>query len=407
MAVGKRLRYEVLRRDNHTCRYCGRCAPEVRLTVDHVLPVALGGRDEAENLVACCADCNSGKTSTTPDAPLVADVQDSALRWSAAMHAAIVQASADHAAQVAYRDRFLEAWKTWKNAAGTIPLDETWDRSVETFRARGLPIEILLDDIRTAMAATHVKAPNTFRYLCGIAWKQIEKIDAAARALFEQDSSPTADEPFLDRVTRAVLETAALVWREYWCQAHGAEPPEGLESEVREHAAELYPEEVSASALIAAAELCGQLESSALSDFVDGEEEPFESQIAHALTHGWSARYQTSPTPGQWQTTLIQALAANVAGYTADSVAQAVMHAASAGSVDADGNLDVFAALATPRGLLLEGYETFAEMARTKALTQEQLDGRMEIALDWRAARQRAREEREARGEKSPWDPEQ
>lgn len=34
MAVSKRTRYEVLRRDNHACRYCGASAPEVKLTVD-------------------------------------------------------------------------------------------------------------------------------------------------------------------------------------------------------------------------------------------------------------------------------------------------------------------------------------------------------------------------------------
>lgn len=41
MSVSKRLRFEVLRRDNHTCRYCGSSAPEVKLTIDHVVPVAL------------------------------------------------------------------------------------------------------------------------------------------------------------------------------------------------------------------------------------------------------------------------------------------------------------------------------------------------------------------------------
>lgn len=54
MAVSKRTRYEVLRRDNHTCRYCGGSAPDVRLTVDHVLPVTLGGSDDPSNLVAAC-----------------------------------------------------------------------------------------------------------------------------------------------------------------------------------------------------------------------------------------------------------------------------------------------------------------------------------------------------------------
>ena len=56
MAVSKRTRFEVLRRDNHTCRYCGQSAPDVKLTVDHVLPVALGGHDDPTNLVAACKD---------------------------------------------------------------------------------------------------------------------------------------------------------------------------------------------------------------------------------------------------------------------------------------------------------------------------------------------------------------
>lgn len=64
MAVSKRLRYEILRRDNHTCRYCGASAPDVPLRVDHVTPVALGGSDKPENLVTSCEPCNSGKSST-------------------------------------------------------------------------------------------------------------------------------------------------------------------------------------------------------------------------------------------------------------------------------------------------------------------------------------------------------
>lgn len=71
--IPKRLRYEVLRRDRHTCRYCGASAPDVRLTVDHVLPRVLGGTNDPTNLVTACADCNSGKTSIHPDSPLVAE----------------------------------------------------------------------------------------------------------------------------------------------------------------------------------------------------------------------------------------------------------------------------------------------------------------------------------------------
>ena len=48
MPVTKRVRFEVLRRDNHTCHYCGARAPEVAITIDHVVPVALGGSDNWE-----------------------------------------------------------------------------------------------------------------------------------------------------------------------------------------------------------------------------------------------------------------------------------------------------------------------------------------------------------------------
>ncbi len=106
MAVSKRLRYEVLRRDNHACRYCGAVAPDAKLTVDHVLPVTLGGTDEASNLVAACADCNSGKSASTPGAALVDDVSQDQVRWGRAMAAAIEQRSAELAVDRARIARF-------------------------------------------------------------------------------------------------------------------------------------------------------------------------------------------------------------------------------------------------------------------------------------------------------------
>jgi hypothetical protein len=83
MAVSKRLRYEILRRDNHACRYCGATAPDVKLAVDHVIPQSLGGSDKPENLVASCVDCNAGKTSSMPNAMPVTDVDQDTFRQAA------------------------------------------------------------------------------------------------------------------------------------------------------------------------------------------------------------------------------------------------------------------------------------------------------------------------------------
>jgi hypothetical protein len=55
------LRFEVLQRDNFTCRYCGRKAPEVKLHIDHVHPISEGGTNDIDNLVTACQECNSGK----------------------------------------------------------------------------------------------------------------------------------------------------------------------------------------------------------------------------------------------------------------------------------------------------------------------------------------------------------
>ena len=60
-AIGKRLRFEVLKRDSFTCQYCGSQAPDVILEIDHVNPVASGGDNDILNLITSCKDCNSGK----------------------------------------------------------------------------------------------------------------------------------------------------------------------------------------------------------------------------------------------------------------------------------------------------------------------------------------------------------
>ena len=71
-----------------TCRYCGATAPEVKITIDHIIPIALGGPDVQENLVTGWRACNGGQSSVPPDASLGGDVAGGARRGSAAMRTA-------------------------------------------------------------------------------------------------------------------------------------------------------------------------------------------------------------------------------------------------------------------------------------------------------------------------------
>lgn len=61
MAISPTLRFTILSRDGFECVYCH--ATDKPLEVDHVRPVALGGTDVPENLVAACSDCNGGKSA--------------------------------------------------------------------------------------------------------------------------------------------------------------------------------------------------------------------------------------------------------------------------------------------------------------------------------------------------------
>ena len=59
--ISKKLRFEVFKRDNFTCQYCGRMAPDIVLEVDHINPVKNGGDNNILNLITSCFDCNRGK----------------------------------------------------------------------------------------------------------------------------------------------------------------------------------------------------------------------------------------------------------------------------------------------------------------------------------------------------------
>jgi 5-methylcytosine-specific restriction endonuclease McrA len=55
----------ILKRDAYTCQYCGRNSGE-RMTIDHVVPKAQGGRTIWENVVSACRACNLRKGNRRP-----------------------------------------------------------------------------------------------------------------------------------------------------------------------------------------------------------------------------------------------------------------------------------------------------------------------------------------------------
>jgi HNH endonuclease len=200
----KRLRYEVFRRDNYTCRYCGAKPPEVKLVPDHVVPKALGGSEtDPANFVAACEACNSGKTSTSPDAPLVADVAEDALKWATAIKRAQAAMVADIEARAADRAQFQEWWDGWGYGTDAdrklIPKDPGWQVTVDQFITAGLSLPVLRDCIELAMTRRKVQDENKFKYMCGIAWSKVTEMQKAAGRIasgepFAAGTAPAVDE---------------------------------------------------------------------------------------------------------------------------------------------------------------------------------------------------------------------
>lgn len=225
MAVSKRLRFEIFRRDGFKCRYCGLLAGETELTIDHVVPRTLGGSDDPTNLVTACKDCNAGKTSSNPDAPLVAEIDLKASQWAQAMEIAIARRQEELAEE---RDRvaaFDEAWNCWQAGDTPAPRDQGWRSSVSRMLAAGLDDAFLADAVDIAMNS---KARNgeKWRYFCGVCWRELDKIQGIAaevagvavpqqtssgRRSHDRDAAPLGRGPAMDDMQMFDAFLAAVV----------------------------------------------------------------------------------------------------------------------------------------------------------------------------------------------------
>ena len=161
MSVTKRVRFEVLRRDGH---------------------------DDPSNLVAACKDCNAGKASTNPDAELVADVADDALR-----HAEMIrQAYAVLVSRMGERDDYI--WQ-FDEAYTYEPMPDDWRNTIARWFEMGVPIELVVDAARIACSTAQTfRGTGRFSYMCGIVWKRVHAVNEATEAKRALDGAFMSDD---------------------------------------------------------------------------------------------------------------------------------------------------------------------------------------------------------------------
>lgn len=185
MAVTKRTRFEVLKRDSYTCRYCR--SAENPLTVDHVVPTALGGSDAPDNLVAACRDCNAGKASSSPDAETVADVAEDAIRWAKAMRLAGQRASRSRAKLDKQVDEFRAEWDQWKMGTKPFPLPGDWRDAIRRQLVAGLTVADLIYATEIACSAKWVDYGSEFRYFMGVCKGMLADRAQQARGILDSE----------------------------------------------------------------------------------------------------------------------------------------------------------------------------------------------------------------------------
>ena len=55
------MRFAIYQRDGYRCKMCGRSQNRAYLEVDHIFPIAKGGKSTYGNLQTLCHECNVRK----------------------------------------------------------------------------------------------------------------------------------------------------------------------------------------------------------------------------------------------------------------------------------------------------------------------------------------------------------
>ena len=171
MSISKRLRFEIFKIDNFSCRYCGRTPPSVILEIDHIIPVSKGGKDNKENLITACFDCNRGKTNI-----LLMEKNKNSLEIIKEREA---QIKAFNKLLMKQRQRFDNEAdeinkifsKFWNNE---YSLSDKGLLSVKKFLKK-LPFAIVLEAAEIATTKNLIIKNQEFQYFCGICHRKIRE----------------------------------------------------------------------------------------------------------------------------------------------------------------------------------------------------------------------------------------
>lgn len=132
------VRFDVFKRDDFTCLYCGRKPPDVTLEVDHLIPRSQGGTDDPENLYTSCWDCNRGKGATPLDTPppQLEDLEEKAELIRERERQLRVYNEALEERRLRREDDFTRVWNHWFEVWGEEELSRwhtPWQNTLRSY----------------------------------------------------------------------------------------------------------------------------------------------------------------------------------------------------------------------------------------------------------------------------------
>ena len=177
MAISQKIRFEVFKRDGFTCRYCGKKPPEVILEIDHLIPIAENGKDDLNNLLTSCFNCNRGKgkilletlpTSISENLTIIKEQRKQSKQYYKFLEE-IAQQKEDDLKEIGlyFFNRFVKSQKDYNK----LIFGGQWATSIKIFLKIFNKYEIIeAIDIAYGKFAnyTYDQQNKTFRYMCGV-----------------------------------------------------------------------------------------------------------------------------------------------------------------------------------------------------------------------------------------------
>ena len=172
MALSKRLRFEIFKRDGFRCGYCGRTPPEAILEIDHIQPKSKDGSDDINNLLSSCYDCNRGKSnipldkipSSLNENLEVLKERENQIKEYGKFLKKIADREADWMSRVdAIYTSYFPKWKL---------SDGFKERTLRRF-IRRLPLQTLIEAMHNA--CSRFDKDISINYFCGICWRIIKE----------------------------------------------------------------------------------------------------------------------------------------------------------------------------------------------------------------------------------------